>query len=177
MCLFSGYLRAISAAETTLQKVLKLTANHLFAHRRYTVDEHCTLQMVELVLHHASQVTFHPFVVFYEVLVLIAYMYACRTLHILVYSGQREASLLHRLLLRILIVLKDVRIDVCVSETLVLWIVLAEYININNNNANIQTNLWSSKTDAVACVHCFKHISYQCLQFGIVGCDVLSLFT
>lgn len=63
MCLFSGYLRAVSTAETTLQKVFEFATYHLLAHRRYTVDEHCAFEVVELVLHHASQVAFHPFVV------------------------------------------------------------------------------------------------------------------
>ena len=97
--------------------------------------------MIKLMLHYAGKITFHPLVVLNEVLVLIFHMYTCRTCHALVYAGQREATLLHCLLLRILVVFEDVWIDVDMAEVLILWHVIAQNIKVDDDKTNVETYL------------------------------------
>ena len=113
------------------------------------------------MLHYAGKITFHPLVVLYKVLVLIFHMYTCRTCHALVYAGQREATLLHCLLLRIFVVFEDVRIDVDMAEVFKLWEVIAQNIKVDNDKSYVETYLRSCQADAVARSKSFKHIGHE----------------
>ena len=51
---------------------VQLALVHLPAEGRYAVDEHTSVQMVELMLHDACQIALGPLVVFHELFVHIA---------------------------------------------------------------------------------------------------------
>ena len=72
------------------------------------------------MLHDARQVTRYPFIVLLELLVHILHVDACRTNHLLVDAWDGETTLVRRILLSLLIILQDMRIDERMAESLVL---------------------------------------------------------
>ena len=76
--------------------------------------------MVELVLHDTCQIAFNPFVLIIEIGVHVLHMNTSWTCHALVYAWQREASLLHCFLWRLLVILQNMRIDESLLKTLIL---------------------------------------------------------
>ena len=138
--LFSVYLRAVAAAEASLQDGTQLVLDQLLAQRGESVDEHDALQVVELMLHHAGQIAVHPLVVLVEVLVLVVYMDTGGTGHALMDGGDAETALLHRLLLRVLVILHNVRIDISLAETLVFGKVFRKHVQVDHHNTDGKTN-------------------------------------
>lgn len=62
-CLARCLFRAVATAELTLQQRLQFIFNELLAERRKVVGEEDAVKVVYLVLQHASEITFKPFVV------------------------------------------------------------------------------------------------------------------
>lgn len=62
-CLARCLLRAVATAEFALQQCLQFIFNELLAERRKVVGEEDAVKVVYLVLQHASEITFKPFVV------------------------------------------------------------------------------------------------------------------
>ena len=92
----SSYLSTIGSTEIALDDTLELSCYHVLAKRRHTVNKHCTLQMVEFMLHHASQISPYPLIMFIKILIHILYMDACRTNHLLIDTRNRKTSLFRR---------------------------------------------------------------------------------
>ena len=92
------------------------------------VDKHLTVKMVELMLHHASQITFDPFLMSLELLVKILNANTARTGYILVDARHGKTAFFHGLRSRSRIVLYDMRIDVCPTKAFILRQILAEDI-------------------------------------------------
>ena len=87
-CSTSHYLGLVTTTEASLSEGTQLALDELFAELRNTVDKHLTVKMVELVLHHASQVSLYPLIVVLKVLIVLLYMDTCRTSNLLVDSRQ-----------------------------------------------------------------------------------------
>ena len=81
------------------QQGIEFTLIHLTAKGGYAVDKHAPFEVVELMLHNASQITLGPFVMFLELLIHVAEVYLCGARHLLVDARQTEAALLENLLL------------------------------------------------------------------------------
>ena len=112
------------------KELLELGAYELLAQGRNAVYEHCALKVVKLVLHDTGKITLHPFVVLVEIGIHISYMDARGTCHALVNAWQGETTLLHRLLLRVVIIFDDVGIDKCLLKTFVFWKVVTQHAEI-----------------------------------------------
>ena len=171
-----SYLRAIRAAELALDDVLELAGDHVFAECRYTIDKHGSLQVVELMLHHTSQIATYPFVVLLEVLVHVFHMDAGRAHHLLADAWDGEATLVGGVLV-LIIILQDVGVDKGMAESLVLWEVVAQYVEVDDHEADGFAYLWSCETDAIAGVEGLVHIVDKLFEFWIIGCDVFSHFS
>ena len=132
--------------------------------------------MVKLMLHHACQIAFHPFIMGLHVFIQPLHMNTSRTDYLLVNSRKRKATLFRRSRLRI-IILNNVRIDIYVTEALILWQILTNHIEVNHNHTNRLTYLRSSKSYTFTLCQCVPHISNQLLQIRIIGRNVLGYFT
>ena len=65
----------VSAMRLTFQHGIQFSFYHLLAQRRQMVDEHLTVQMVKLMLHYTSKITFHDLVMLHQVLIQIFHTY------------------------------------------------------------------------------------------------------
>ena len=88
----STYLCTIGSSEIALDNTLELSCYHVLAKRRHTVYKHSTLQMVEFMLHYASQIPLNPFIMLIKILIHILYMDACRTNHLLIDTRNRSVT-------------------------------------------------------------------------------------
>ena len=79
----SNRLRLIATAITPQRECLQLALDELFSKRRDVVYKHLPVQMVELMLHDASQIALNPLIVGLELFVLPLYMDTCRTYDLL----------------------------------------------------------------------------------------------
>ena len=75
-------------------------------------------------------------------------MDAGRTNHLLIDARNRETSLIRRILLSLLIILQDMRIDEGMTESLILREIITEHIEIDDHQADSQANLSFIQTDA-----------------------------
>ena len=85
---------------------------------------------------------------------------------------QREATFLLGFGLCV-VIFHDMRIDKRTFEVLVLWHVVGQYVEVDNHQTDSLTNLRGCQSDSLRLCQCFKHVSYQLLQVGIVGRDIL----
>ena len=128
------------------------------------------------MLHHASQISSYPLIMFIKILIHILYMDACRTNHLLIDTRNRKTSLFRRVSI-LLIALQDMGIDESMTESFILRQILAEHIQVDNNEADRQANLRCSQSDAVAGIKGFIHIINQFLEFWIIRCNIFSHFS
>ena len=129
--------------------------------------------MIELMLHHTSQIAFHPFVVGLHLLVKPLHMNTLRTFHLLVDGRQREASLLHRVSSR-LVILHNMRIDENMTEILVFRHVIAQHVQVDDNHTDSFTNLRSCQSDAFTLSQRLPHVINQRVQLREIGGNILS---
>ena len=135
------------------------------------VDEHLAVKMVELMLHDTGQIALHPLVVLLELLVLPLHVDACGTHHLLVDGRQRQTAFLAGVSLR-LVALDDVRIDIHLTETLVLGQIVAQHIEVDNRQTDGAPYLGGCQSDAFALGQRLPHIANELLQLWIVGGNV-----
>ena len=128
--------------------------------------------MVEFMLDHAGEIAIDPFVMGLEVSIYIFNMYARRPLHILRETGDREAALLHRLHLTV-VVLQDMSIDESFLEARILGEVVLEHIKVDDDDTDRFADLRSCQTDTIGVRIRFKHVLDQLRQVGIIGRDIL----
>lgn len=74
VCLLYGF-HLIGTVCLTFQHGIQFSLYHLSAQGRQMVDEHLTVQMVELMLHHTGQIAFHNLVMLHQVLVQVLHTY------------------------------------------------------------------------------------------------------
>ena len=68
-------------------------------------------------------------------------------------------------------------IDESMTESFILREILAEHIQVDNNEADRQANLRCSQSDAVAGIKGFVHIINQHLEIWIIRCNIFSHFS
>ena len=171
--LFSSHgLVLVGAVDSTLQQCLEAAADHGFAERRHTVDEHFPVEVVELMLHDACEITVHPLFVGVALGILVTHTDARGSCHLLVNAGQAEASFLRNIGVAVVILL-DVGIDECLAEAHVFWHVLRQHIEVDDHHADILSDLRCGQTDAVRLVEGLEHIDQQLVEVGEIGGDVL----
>ena len=127
--------------------------------------------MVKLVLHDACQVAADPFVVGLALLVQPLHMDTRGAHHLLVNGGQRQTTLFRRIGLAI-VVFDDMRIDIHASEVFILRHVVAQHVEVNDNNTNGTSYLGSGQSDTLTLGQRVPHVLDKALQVGIVHRDV-----
>jgi hypothetical protein len=145
---------------------------HLTTQRSESVDKHFALEVVEFVLHGASEEALDPLVVLLHILVKILHADALGAGNFFVDSGNREAALLDRDCL--FGSLDDVSIDVDTTELLVLGIILGKRIEVDNHETDRKAYLGSREADTLGIPHSLEHIFNELLKFGIIGLYVCS---
>ena len=80
----------IRATCLAFQHSAQLAFYHLLTQRRKVVDEHLTVQMVEFMLHYASQIAFYNFLVFHKILVHIFHANLISSFHCLMDTRQTQ---------------------------------------------------------------------------------------
>ena len=138
------------------------------------VGEDDAVEVVELVLHDACQVAFHPFVVLLELFVLVGDADACGALHLLVNAGQTEAAFLRDVGLR-LVVLLDVGVDEGADVAFVLGQVFADDVEVDDGEPDGEAHLGCCQSDAFAVLQRLVHVLNELLQVGVVGAYFLGL--
>ena len=166
----------IVAGELTFPDVLEFGIGELAAKTFQMVCEDDAVEVVELMLHDTGQIACHPFIVLLELLVLIGDANAGGAFHFFVNAGQAEAAFLHNVLFRLVIFL-DVGIDEGPDVTFVLGKVVADDIEIDDDEPDGQTYLRCCQADALAAFEGLVHIPYELLQLRIVLVYFLSLLT
>ena len=133
--------------------------------------------MVELVLHHTGQIAADPFVVLRAVELHPFGMNTGGALHLLVDTRQREAAFLEVVLGRFFVVFKDMGIDKDLLEVFVFREILGNQIKVDDDQADILSDLWSGQSDAFAGGQRLPHVIYQLREFGIIESDILAYFS
>ena len=172
--MFHFYL--IVAGEVAFPDVLELGLGELAAQTLQMICEDNAIEVVELMLHDASQVASHPFIVLLELFVLIGDANASGTLHLLVNARQTEAAFLHHILF-CLIILLDIRVDESLDISFVLRKVFADDIKVDDGEPDGESHLRRRKTDAFAAFQRLIHVLDELLQLRIVFVYLLSLLT
>lgn len=170
------HLHLIVAGEVAFLDVLQLRPCELAAEALQMVGEDDAVEVIKFMLHDASQITRHPFIVLLELLILIGDTDALRTLHLLMDAGQGETSFLHDVGLRF-VVLLDVGVDVGLDEAFVLGQVVADDVEVDDDDPDGTPHLRSCQADALAALQRFVHILYELLQLGIVFVYLLCFLT
>ena len=88
-----------------------------------------------------------------------------------------ETTLVRRILLSLLIILQDMRIDKRMAESLVLRKIVAEHVQVDDHQADGQANLRRSQADAIAGIEGFIHIINQLLEFRVIWSNIFSHFS
>ena len=65
------------------------------------------------------------------------------------------------------------RIDEYMAVALILGHVVTEHVKVDDNNPDVASYLWSSQSDALACLKGLVHVLYELLQSLIVWRNVL----
>ena len=128
------------------------------------------------MLHDASQIALHPFVMGLHLLVKPLYVDALGACHLLVDGGQRQTALLHCVSLR-LVIFYDMRIDIDMTEVLVFRHVVTQHVEVNDYHADRLAHLRSSKTNAFALCQRVPHILDEIVQIRIVSGNILCHFS
>jgi len=172
----SFHFHLIVAGELAFPDVLEFGVGELAAKAFQVVSKDYAIEVVELMLHDAGQIARHPFIVLLELLVLVGDANTGGALHFFVNAWQTEAALLHNVLFR-LVVFLDVGIDEGPDVTFVLGKVVADDIEIDDDEPDGQTYLRRCQADALAAFEGFVHIPDELLQLWIVLVYFLSLLT
>jgi len=165
----------VATAIATLRQGFQLALDELFAKGRDAVDKHVSLQMVELVLHDAGQIALHPLIVGLELLIEPLHTDARRPNYLLVDGRKRQTAFFTAVGLAV-VSLNDMGIDIDTTEVLVLWHVIAENIQVDDDQTDGLAYLRCCQSNALAVGQCVPHVSYQFLQLRIVGRDILGYF-
>ena len=86
-------------------------------------------------------------------------------------GGQRQTTLFRRIGLAI-VVFDDMRIDIHASEVFILRHVVAQHVEVNDNNTNGTSYLGSGQSDTLTLGQRVPHVLDKALQVGIVHRDV-----